>query len=192
MPLPIVLQPGANRRSFKHGYSHTRIYKCWEDIKKRCLNPHSSLYKYYGGRGITVCERWFQFANFLADMGECPPGLTIERKDNDGPYCKDNCKWATMEEQSKNKRVASHVKLVTCWGETKTVADWARDSRIIAHGLALQTLYSRLAHGLRPEAAFGPKPDKAAQLAVLNRARDIRWGRIHEGDSRWHVTSSRT
>ena len=70
----------------------------------RCYNPKHPRFADYGGRGITVCERWLTFANFLADMGEPPPGLTLDRIDNDGNYEPGNCRWATDTQQRTNKR----------------------------------------------------------------------------------------
>jgi hypothetical protein len=85
-----------------HGMYKTPTYNTWEHMLARCRNPNNKRWKRYGGRGITVCERWLTFENFLADMGEKPPGLTIERKDNDGNYEPGNCKWATTTDQNRN------------------------------------------------------------------------------------------
>jgi hypothetical protein len=73
-------------RATKHGGARTITYSIWWSMRKRCSNPNSQHFKHYGGRGITVCERWESFAAFLEDMGECPPGLTLDRIDNDGNY----------------------------------------------------------------------------------------------------------
>jgi len=88
----------------KHGMAKTKTYDAWISIKQRCLNPKSASYHNYGGRGITISDEWLSFEKFLEDMGEAPEGFSIERIDNDKGYFKENCKWATREEQNLNKR----------------------------------------------------------------------------------------
>ena len=97
-------------KATKHGLSKTPVYNSWLAMISRCNNHNRNQYKNYGGRGITVCSRWLEFKNFFEDMGERPDGLTIERKNNNLGYFKENCKWATKIEQSRNQRISKRNK----------------------------------------------------------------------------------
>lgn len=88
----------------KHGQHRSPAYRTWDSMIQRCNNPGSTQYYKYGARGVTVCEEWGNFINFYRDMGDRPEGHTIDRKDNDLGYFKENCRWATPVEQAQNKR----------------------------------------------------------------------------------------
>jgi hypothetical protein len=108
-----------------HGLSDTPEHITWLNIRQRCLNPTHKKYKYYGGRGITVCDRWrHSFENFLSDMGPRPtPKHSAERINNNRGYEPGNVKWATKLEQANNTR-SNHF--LTIDGQTKTIAEWSR------------------------------------------------------------------
>lgn len=127
-----------------HGMSKTKTYSVWQHMVERCNNPKNKRYLNYGGRGIKVCDKWLKFNGFYEDMGDKPEGLTLDRKDSDGNYCKDNCRWATMKTQQ-NNRTNNHV--ITFLGKTKTLMQWAEEigikykvlnDRINKHGWSIE------------------------------------------------------
>jgi len=118
-----------------HDMSKTKIYKIWVGIIQRCNNPNSQAYDHYGKRGISVSREWLSFENFYKDMGDCAKGMSIDRIDNNGNYCKENCKWSTMKEQSNNTR---HNHFVTYNGKTQTLSQWAEEIGIPKHVLYIR------------------------------------------------------
>ena len=116
-----------------HGGHSSPTYRSWSAMKVRCLNPTSKDYPKWGGRGITICESWISFENFLRDMGPRPAGTTIDRIDPEKGYDPDNCRWATPRQQAHNRRDLVSVRI----GErTIPLADYAKEiglSRGAAH-----------------------------------------------------------
>ena len=128
------------KRQTTHGKSDTLTYRIWQDMKDRCINPKHHCYDNYGGRNIKVCDHWLSFENFLKDMGEKPEGLTLDRTNNDIGYCKKNCNWVTIQDQSRNKRSTLRY---TYKGETKCLKEWAD-----VFDINYQTLHSRINRGM--------------------------------------------
>lgn len=107
-----------------HGRSRSSIYSIWCKMRERCKNPKESSFSRYGGRGISVCERWdSSFENFLSDVGERPKGKTLDRIDNSGNYEPSNCRWATPKEQAWNTRRNRYFEAD---GETLILSEWAK------------------------------------------------------------------
>jgi hypothetical protein len=126
--------------------SHTPTWVKWRGMRARCLNPRTPGYAHYGGRGITVCERWDDFAAFRTDMGDSPPGMTLDRIDTNGNYEPGNCRWATPTTQTRNRR---STRMLTHRGETRPFAEWAE-----MHGIRQDTLDMRLRRGWDVERAL--------------------------------------
>ena len=127
-----------NKARTKHGKHGTPEYSAWLGLRKRCNNPNGTKYQNYGGRGIVVCERWDSFENFLSDMGERPSAKhSVDRIDNDGNYCPENCRWATMKEQSRNKTT---TRLIEFDGRSMCAVDWG-DYLGIRHATITQRLH---------------------------------------------------
>lgn len=129
--------------NLRHGHAFvgkvSKIYTLWLGMKARCENPNATKYYMYGARGITVCDRWKKFENFLADMGEPPAvGMQLDRKDNDGPYSPDNCRWATRKEQARNRRDNHFLELN---GKRATIAEWAEIT-----GIEYSNIKNRINH----------------------------------------------
>ncbi len=105
-------------------------YRTWAAMRTRCKNQNDARFPRYGGRGISVCDRWRKFENFIADMGPRPEGLTLDRINNDGNYEPGNCRWATMREQCQNR---SNGITITVYGESLLLVEAARKHRIPYH-----------------------------------------------------------
>jgi hypothetical protein len=117
-------QTATLKHGAKAGGRQSREYNAWNHAKRRCFTPSTSSFRYYGGRGITMCERWANdFAAFLADMGECPDGHSLDRINNDGNYEPGNCRWATRLDQNNNRRKNVRYEFE---GERRTIGQIAR------------------------------------------------------------------
>lgn len=133
---------GCMHNKYSHGQYNTRLYHIWLTMKARCLNPNSHKYYAYGGRGISIIEEWisdFQVFYDWSMKNGYRSNLTLDRKDNDGNYCPENCRWTTPKEQANNTR---HNHNIEYNGETHTIAEWAE-----IKGLTKNALYHRLSRG---------------------------------------------
>lgn len=145
-------QEHATAAKVRHGHAgwkkQSPEYRVWTGIMSRCRNPNEPAYPNYGGRGISICARWHDFRNFLADMGLRPsPHHSIDRIDNDGPYAPDNCRWATRIEQNRNTRAS---RIITWNGQARHLKAWAEET-----GIKYKTLHARLQKGWSLDRVFG-------------------------------------
>lgn len=133
--------------AYKHGMINSPEYTSWTHMKQRCSKLDDKNYALYGGRGITYDPRWEDFENFYRDMGPKPgPGYGIDRIDNDGNYCKENCRWATQAEQVRNY---SRTYNVTYQGKTQCLKDWCKELNV-NYG----TVTDRIYNGMDPVEAL--------------------------------------
>jgi len=142
-----------------HGHTvgyPTRTYFSWRAIIERCTNTNNKQWKDYGGRGIQICKQWMSFESFLSDMGERPKGTTIDRIDNDGNYCSENCRWISRREQQRNKRTN---RIVTFKGVTGCLVEMC-ERFSVPYGLVRQRLSG---YGWSVEDAFARPNQKAQQ-----------------------------
>lgn len=136
-----------HRRVSRHGLAHKiPEYSVWQSMIRRCTHPNSISFRYYGGRGINVCDRWrHSFENFLTDMGCRPEGMSLDRIDGNGNYEPSNCRWATQLQQDENRR---STRRITVKGETRTLTQWSNLT-----GTPRSTIQARLRRGMSSEAA---------------------------------------
>lgn len=155
-------------RSTKHGHATqgiTPTYHSWTGMVARCTNPKHRSYAGYGGAGVTVCERWLTFSNFLEDMGEKPKGKSIDRKKGAMIYDKDHCRWATGIEQGRNR---SNNRFLTRDGVSKLLVEWAEELNINP-----ATLSYRITHGWTDEEALRGYRDQASWRMPADPSRSI-------------------
>ena len=138
------------KRKKKSRSKRGKTKAAWLSMRNRCLNLKAQHYKDYGGRGISICDRWNSFENFLNDMGEAPKGFSLDRIDNNGDYCPENCRWATMQMQCRNRR---SNRLIEFRGVSKTLTEWAE-----ILGLSRAMLNTRLSNWKDVEKAFCTPP----------------------------------
>lgn len=135
------------KKAMSHGMAKTRIYEIWSSMKKRCENKKNKNYKRYGGRGITVCERWQNFEGFYEDMKVgYEDHLTIDRKDNNGNYEPSNCRWSTQQEQMSNY---SRNRFITINGETDTIKNMCTK-----YNVPYDKTFRRIKRGIDPLTAM--------------------------------------
>lgn len=152
-----VLSNSTTHPSRTHGMKGTPTYNSWCSMKQRCNYKKNISYPWYGGRGISVCERWQVFENFLADMGERPKGHQLDRINGDGNYEPENCRWVSPIENSRNRKANAFINIK---GEVKTISEWSEIS-----GIKQTTISERLRRGWDNYNAIFREADAAKRLS---------------------------
>lgn len=170
-PKAFNIQPGGSAGYYIHGMTGSSTWKSWDSMLQRCTNPNSPDYPKWGGIGVKVCKRWQEsFANFLADMGERPPGKSIDRHpDPNGHYAPGNCRWATKSEQQRNKR---NTRRLTYKGVTKLLIEWAIEKQI-----PYDLLLKRVNAGATEDQLFAPSYWRYAGIMAVNGTKPKRYRR---------------
>ena len=139
---------GTTNGRFRHGLSYSKEYVSWRNMLQRCTNPKNPKFCNWGGRGIKVCAKWYDFKNFYDDMGPLPLGsrrFTLDRIDNNGNYEPGNCRWVTYAEQLRNRR----FKMITIHGVSRKLKDWCSVTKVDR-----STYYNNIKNGVPLEHAF--------------------------------------
>lgn len=151
-----------SHKNITHGQTNSPTHISWMSMKRRCYFKDSNGYKNYGGRGITVCERWMSFENFLADMGNRPEGMTLDRIDPDKNYMPENCRWQTTRQQGYNKRITKRFEYK---GKKRSLFELHEMS-----GTPIKLLEGRLRRGWSVEKAINTPLDKKKSAISRRRA----------------------
>lgn len=156
-----------------HGLSNHPLMQVWADVKQRCYNEKSKAYKWYGERGVKLCEDWMAFKNFYdwAIKNGYKSGLTLDRIDPNGDYSPDNCRWVNMKIQQNNRR---NNKLLNINGVTKTMSEWADE-----YGADYILVKSRISAGWEPERALSQRKNDAATITIGEETKTFKeWSEI--------------
>lgn len=144
--------------NFKHGKRNTLLYKMWSMMVDRCHNPRNQSYERYGGRGITVCDRWRKFINFYEDMGEKPGGMQLDRIDNNKGYFKENCRWTTSQQNNRNRRDSLFVEFR---GNNILLKELAEQ-----YNMPYKTVFARISY-------YGMTPEEAITIPIVANGKNI-------------------
>lgn len=141
-----MAQAGVKNPAYTHGHTAGKFspeYHTWSSMWQRCTNPKRPAYKHYGGRGVKIDPRWKSFEKFSQDMGPRPAGTSLDRIDNDGMYCKQNCRWATRTQQARN---SSQAVWVTLRGESRRLVEWCEVLKISINTVRARVKYQGMSY----------------------------------------------